>query len=316
MKVFISWSGELSKQVAQTLKKWLPVLINSVKPYYSTEDIAKGSRWFSEISSELSDTKIGIICLTNENLNSSWIMFEAGALSVNVEKSKVCPICFNIDPINIKGPLTNFQAAKFSKDDFKRLILTINKELGESSIDISIVEKAFEALWAQIETEITNILKSYPVTLKLEEDRNERSEKDLLLELLERTRELPFIQLDAQAHEKHTNQAFENLLLTKIEAIQKEIGSSKKAEAPRDEIYNQNLINARANQIRSVLFEKLIPILRDTNKSYESFLKDQTAIDKLYNVVGKMYSLSYSEYLKYLADFNNNDIAYAVGTKN
>ncbi|HEX7903188.1 MAG TPA: TIR domain-containing protein [Chitinophagaceae bacterium] len=315
MKVFISWSGELSKQVAQILKKWLPVLINSVKPYCSTEDIAKGSRWFTEILNELSDTEIGIICLTNENVNSPWLMFEAGALSVNVEKSKVCPICFNIDPINIKGPLANFQATKFSKEDFKRLILTINKELGKLSIDISIVEKAVEGLWVQIESEINNILKSYPVDLKLESDRNERSEKDLLLELLERTRELPFIQLNAQVQEKQTNQVFENLLLTKIDAIQRDISLSKKVELPRDEIYNQNLINARANKIRSALFEKLIPLLKESNKSYESFLKDSAGLDKLYNVVGKMYSLSYSEYLKYLADFNNNDVVYAVGTK-
>jgi hypothetical protein len=53
MKVFISWSGETSKQVADILRQWMPSVLQAVKPYFSPDDVAKGTRWANEISKEL-----------------------------------------------------------------------------------------------------------------------------------------------------------------------------------------------------------------------------------------------------------------------
>lgn len=39
MKVFVSWSGELSKKIAEELKKWIPCIIQSATVFYSSEDI-------------------------------------------------------------------------------------------------------------------------------------------------------------------------------------------------------------------------------------------------------------------------------------
>ena len=45
MKVFVSWSGELSCQIAEVLKKWIPCIIQSVDVFFSPEDIEKGDNW-------------------------------------------------------------------------------------------------------------------------------------------------------------------------------------------------------------------------------------------------------------------------------
>ncbi|MFF2501131.1 hypothetical protein [Peribacillus sp. NPDC058075] len=64
MKVFLSWSGEYSKNIALILKEWLPLVIQTLEPYVSSEDIRKGSRWSASIGQELEVSNYGILCLT------------------------------------------------------------------------------------------------------------------------------------------------------------------------------------------------------------------------------------------------------------
>ena len=91
MKVFISWSGKRSQALANMLRDWLPNVIQAIKPWMSDVDIDKGSRWSKDIALQLEESKVGIICLTPENLEAPWILFEAGALSKSLEKTYVCP---------------------------------------------------------------------------------------------------------------------------------------------------------------------------------------------------------------------------------
>ncbi len=90
MTVFISWSGALAKAVAQLLDSWLPDVIQGVKTWLSTEDIDKGSIWSGKINEALSTT-VGILCVTQENRNAPWLLFEAGGLSKGLTKARVCP---------------------------------------------------------------------------------------------------------------------------------------------------------------------------------------------------------------------------------
>lgn len=43
MKLFISWSGEKSKDVANLLHKWISSVIQAIHPWISTQDIETGS---------------------------------------------------------------------------------------------------------------------------------------------------------------------------------------------------------------------------------------------------------------------------------
>ena len=144
MKIFISWSGDLSHKIALLLKDWTQDVIQTIEPYVSTEDIDKGARWFTDISVQLEDTDFGIICLTPENLNAPWILFEAGALSKSIDRSKVCPFLIELTPSDIVGPLAQFQACTPTKDDMFRLLRTMNQALGERALEEAKLLKAFE----------------------------------------------------------------------------------------------------------------------------------------------------------------------------
>lgn len=154
MKVFISWSKNQSHKVALALKEWLPTIIQTVDPYVSSEDTDKGARWNSEIVKELEQSSYGILCVTKENINEPWLLFEAGALSNKISQSLVCPFLFDLKPSQVKGPLEQFQATVFEKNDIKKLVIAINKASGDSALKDDLLEKTFDKWWPDLETKL------------------------------------------------------------------------------------------------------------------------------------------------------------------
>lgn len=183
-KVFISWSGDLSRKLAEALRNWLPATLQYVKPYFSPDDIEKGAKWNSEIAKELETSNVGVICLTQDNTEKPWILFESGALSKSLDKARVCTLLFNLDAADVKGPLTSFQATKFTSEDFKRLITTINNTAGDAKLETSVLDSVFNMWWPRLEEQVAEILKTHDKGTK----RERRPERDILEEILELTR--------------------------------------------------------------------------------------------------------------------------------
>ncbi len=183
MKVFISWSGPHSKKLGEALRDWLPGVLQLVKPYFTPADIEKGTRWSTDISKELSESQIGILCVTQDNIHSDWILFEAGALSKSLEKSHVCPILFGITNTDLAGPLKQFQTTEFEKADMHRLLGVINGRLGENKLPQKTLDTVFEKWWPDLDQKINE-------TLAEVEERDEpiRSDRELLEEILQLSR--------------------------------------------------------------------------------------------------------------------------------
>ena len=166
MKVFISWSGALGESLGNSIRNWLPNVIQSVSPYFTPLDTDKGVRWESEIASELQDSTIGILCITRESLNSSWLLFEAGALSKQLNQSRVCPILFGIKPTDLSGPLRQFQATEFTREDFGLLIAQINDCLGNDKLAEKTLQQVFNKWWPDLEKELSQIMGEQPTQKK------------------------------------------------------------------------------------------------------------------------------------------------------
>ena len=178
MKVFLSWSGEISRLVAEALREWLPNMLQAIDPWMSAEDIDKGARWSSDIAGELSNTRAGIICVTAENLGAPWLNFEAGALSKTLDKTLVCPYLIGLQPADLRGPLVQFQAAVAERGDTRRLMATINAALGKDALPDKQLDKAFDVWWPELEANL-NSISSMKTTPK-----SRRSEREILEEIL------------------------------------------------------------------------------------------------------------------------------------
>ncbi|MBQ7781782.1 MAG: toll/interleukin-1 receptor domain-containing protein [Lachnospiraceae bacterium] len=185
MKVFVSWSGDFSRKIAETLKKWIPCIVQSVDVFFSPEDIEKGNNWEKILSSELAECKFGIICLTSENTNAPWLNFEAGAIAKTLD-SKVAALMINIKPSDIRGPLSLYQATKLEKDDFYQLIESINKTLDEPRED-KVLKNAFDAMWPHLIEEINGVIEEFTIKNKKKENSNisEQNESSPIEEILQ-----------------------------------------------------------------------------------------------------------------------------------
>lgn len=157
MKVFLSWSGKKSHKIALIFRDWLPSVIQEIDPYVSSEDIDKGARWSTDIAKELSDSTFGILCVTRENINAPWLTFEAGALSKTMDKAFVSPFLFDIKRSEVDGPILQFQSTIFEKDDFKKLITTLNKACEKDSLSDERLNKAFEVWYPTLQGELESL---------------------------------------------------------------------------------------------------------------------------------------------------------------
>lgn len=185
MKIFLSWSGTRSKLVAELLNDWLRCVIQAARPWISSRDIDRGALWFSEISEQLSDTGIGIVCLTAENQTKPWILFEAGALAKGLSYNRVCTLLIDLQPTDIEDPLAQFNHTFPTKESMWSLVRTLNNLLQTQSLDDRILQNVFETYWPQFETEFAEVIKKSPQV-----PAQPRTEDSLLKEILSNTRGL------------------------------------------------------------------------------------------------------------------------------
>ncbi len=188
MELFIVWSDDRSKFVAESFSEWIPKVIQAVKPWMSTQ-IDRGANWIKEVSARVQKSRIGVVVLTPDNLKAPWVLFEAGALSKTIspsDKERVCTLLVGLDPGDVGMPLEQFQATPAKKESVWKLVQTINKTLKEPDqpLDQGLLETMFNTFWPELEKVFATAL-TMPGSAKPPR----RSDKEILDEILERTRQ-------------------------------------------------------------------------------------------------------------------------------
>jgi len=117
--------------------------------------------------------------LTPENLTSSWLIFEAGALSKTQQDTYVCTFLYELTETDFQGPLAQFQNTKAMKEDIRKLVLDINKFQKDRAISEKQVSIAFERGWPELENLLENVSRIPAETKK------KRPVEDMVEEILE-----------------------------------------------------------------------------------------------------------------------------------
>lgn len=121
-KVFISWSKKKSGEFAKIVKHTIQKLNPNIRAFMSEEDIQAGEFVQNKIISNIEKCDILILCFTNENKKSPWLLYEAGYASA-LHKT-VVPFLFDIDsmwhswidnPMNVAREI-NFNKGELLKD--------------------------------------------------------------------------------------------------------------------------------------------------------------------------------------------------------
>jgi hypothetical protein len=182
MRIFISWSGKRSRDIASALKDWLPLVLHFTEPWMSDADIHAGQRWSSEIGKSLEESNIGVLCITRDNLVAPWLLFEAGALSKSLKEGAVLPYLLDVQFADINNsPIGQFQAKKADKQGTSELVSSINS-LSPSPIPGERLDKLFERFWPDLEDALAQVGKEQV------EQRPVRSQAEILEELVSAVR--------------------------------------------------------------------------------------------------------------------------------
>lgn len=150
MKIFISWSGQASRNFSEELKPWLEQVLPGTDVWLSSEDIDKGTIWFTEIIGELASCNCGVICITRENHLAPWIHFEAGGMVTGLGKSHVATIVLDIDISELKQPLNQFNGLHVNREGAWHLVKSFNK-IAEKPIKDRVLERTFEKFWPDLD---------------------------------------------------------------------------------------------------------------------------------------------------------------------
>lgn len=165
MEVFLSWSGNFSKKLAEQFRDWLPLVLQDLDPFMSDRDLLLGSRWNESINKHLDSSSVGLLIVTPDNISSPWLNYEAGALTKALKnETKIIPIIFgNEEPstILVDSPLKQFQSVTFpDRNGIFKLIENLNSNLDDSLNEDSL-RKTFDKWWPEVDKSLEKISKDF-----------------------------------------------------------------------------------------------------------------------------------------------------------
>jgi len=158
----LTWSGQESHEAALFFRSWLRDVLPGIQPWISSEDIAKGKKWFDELMGQLTKTRVSITFVTPGNVRATWIYCEVGVIAAKIEGGSICPYLIGVQGRHIRErPLGQFQWTEATKADTWKLIRSINRGLEQCHSE-RLLEGNFNSQWPKLKRQIDRVLETLP----------------------------------------------------------------------------------------------------------------------------------------------------------
>jgi len=178
MRIFTSWSGERSKAAALGLKSLLQDLFEDGVQVFVSDHITPGEAWAQRLGAELEQSEFGILCLTAENFQAPWLLFEAGAIAKKFGVARIVPYLIDeLPPAAERSPLAQFQHVRADRDGTYRLVECINT-IRENPKPVDRLERSFRKWWPDFEQTLEGLQSASKAQPSV------RSERELLEAIL------------------------------------------------------------------------------------------------------------------------------------
>ena len=116
-KIFLSWSGTKSDDLAHALAVWFAAYGHQEMVFFSPHDLEKGKEWRGQLVAQLRESKVLIAFLTKENIGKSrWMECEATAVWLSDEDTLVFSVLVDLERSEI--PKNSAWAGPFSEHSF------------------------------------------------------------------------------------------------------------------------------------------------------------------------------------------------------
>lgn len=179
MRVFVSWSGDRSKAAALGLRSLLEGTFPEAVEVFISDNINAGEPWVLRIHSELELSQFGVLCLTQDNFQAPWLLFEAGAVAKKFGAALVVPYLIDELPAAAdRSPLAHFQKVPANYEGTLRLVKSINAAR-EKPQDNQKLERLFNGWWRDFE----QTLKELPPPAQAPDS---QSDRDILVKIMQK----------------------------------------------------------------------------------------------------------------------------------
>jgi hypothetical protein len=119
---------------------------------FVSSDIEKGEGWFDRLLRELRHCHAALLCVTPENLSSTWMHFEAGMV-LRMAKARVFTYYLG-RKAGVDDPFRQLQVTVCTRDDTRKLVVAIARLAG---VDSAGAEKSFDRKWDDLEKVVREI---------------------------------------------------------------------------------------------------------------------------------------------------------------